>query len=105
MSLKDNSVAVIGMSGRFPGADDPDTFWSIIKNGTISIRSFSEDELKSVDARLRNNVNFVNAGAKINDPDLFDAGFFNCTPREAEIMDPQQRVFLMCAWEALERAT
>jgi phthiocerol/phenolphthiocerol synthesis type-I polyketide synthase E len=97
-------VAVIGMSGRFPGAQSLDEFWSNLRNGVESISHFSAEELKDVDPALVNNPNYVKAAGVLENIDLFDAQFFGFTPREAEIMDPQHRFFLECAWEALESA-
>src|SRR5262245_27926963 len=99
-------IAIIGMAGRFPGADNLDQFWQNLKNGVESISVFSEEELKSagVDSALAKIPGFVNAGSILNDVDLFDAAFFGFSPRDAETTDPQQRLFLECAWEGLENA-
>ncbi|HZU68588.1 MAG TPA: SDR family NAD(P)-dependent oxidoreductase [Ktedonobacteraceae bacterium] len=99
-------IAIIGMSGRFPGARDIEQFWHNVASGVKSIRSFSDDELLAagVDPELLKLPNYVKAGAVLEDIDLFDAAFFGYAPREAQITDPQQRFFLECAWEALERA-
>ena len=100
------AVAIIGMSGRFPGARDIETFWQNVSAGLKSIRSFSDEELLSagVDPELLKKANYVKSGAVLEDIDKFDAAFFGYAPREAQITDPQQRFFLECAWEALERA-
>src|SRR5579885_1076513 len=100
------AIAIIGMSGRFPGARDVDSFWQNIAAGKKSIRFFSDEELREagVDPALLQDPNYVKAGTVIEDIDRFDALFFGYTPREAEVMDPQQRLFLECAWEALESA-
>ncbi|HJT58206.1 MAG TPA: SDR family NAD(P)-dependent oxidoreductase [Ktedonobacteraceae bacterium] len=99
-------IAIIGMSGRFPGARDIETFWQNVSTGVKSIRSFSDEELLAagVDPSLLRQANYVRAGAVLEDIDRFDAPFFGYAPREAQITDPQQRFFLECAWEALERA-
>jgi phthiocerol/phenolphthiocerol synthesis type-I polyketide synthase E len=99
-------VAVIGMAGRFPGARDLDQFWHNLRAGVESVRFFSSEEIQAagVDARIASLPNYVRAGALIDDADRFDAEFFGFSPREAEIMDPQHRVFLECAWEAMEDA-
>ncbi|MBS0156099.1 MAG: SDR family NAD(P)-dependent oxidoreductase, partial [Nitrospira sp.] len=101
-----SAVAIIGMSGRFPGARDLSEFWANLVNGVESITSFSSDELHAagVDRATAGNSHYVNAGALLPDIDLFDAKFFGFLPREAEITDPQHRVFLECSWEALEDA-
>src|SRR5579883_2312398 len=100
------AIAIIGMSGRFPGARDVDSFWQNIAAGKKSIRFFSDEELREagVDPALLQDPNYVKAGTVIEDIDRFDALFFGYTPREAEVMDPQHRLFLECAWEALESA-
>ncbi|MBV9774812.1 MAG: non-ribosomal peptide synthetase, partial [Gemmatimonadetes bacterium] len=99
-------VAVIGMAGRFPGARDLDEFWSNLRSGVRSVRRFSDEELKAagVSRRDRGAPSYVPAGGAMEDVELFDAAFFGVTPREAVVMNPQKRVFLECAWEALERA-
>ncbi len=100
------SIALIGMSGRFPGARNVEEFWRNITDGVKSIRFFSDEELltSGVDPTLLTQPNYVKAGAPLADIDLFDASFFKFSPREAEITDPQQRILLECAWEALEDA-
>src|SRR2546421_9078880 len=99
-------VAIIGMAGRFPGAKNIDEFWCNLRDGVESISFLSDEELVSsgVDPAVLSTPNYVKAGALLEDADLFDAAFFGFTPREAEAMDPQHRLFLECAWEALERA-
>jgi len=99
-------IAVIGMSGRFPGANNIDEFWRNLRHGVESIRQFTDDELKSlgVSATSLQDPTFVKAGAILEKIDQFDASFFGYSPREAEIIDPQQRIFLECAWQALEDA-
>jgi acyl transferase domain-containing protein len=99
-----DGVAIIGMTGRFPGAKDIDQFWMNLRNGVESIQFFSDEELlaSGVDHTLLTHPNYVRANAPLDDIDLFDASFFGYTPREAQLMDPQQRLFLECAWEALE---
>jgi phthiocerol/phenolphthiocerol synthesis type-I polyketide synthase E len=99
-------IAVIGMAGRFPGAASVDRFWQNLVNGIESVSSFSNAQLLSagVDPDLLRLPNYVKAGIVLDGVDLFDADFFGFSPREAECTDPQQRVFLECAWEALESA-
>ena len=99
-------VAIIGMVIRCPGAKNVDEFWSNLKNGVESISFFTEEELRKAgisDALLRLPT-FIRASAPLEGLDLFDAEFFNYSAREAEFIDPQQRVFLECAVEALETA-
>lgn len=99
-------IAIIGLAGRFPGADDIDMFWENIRNGVESIKFFTQEDLKNsnIDASLLNDPNYVKASAIIEDIDMFDAQFFGFNPREAEIYNPQHRMFLECSWEALENA-
>ena len=99
-------VAIIGMAGRFPGAPDVETFWADLAAGREGIARLSADELREagVDPELLKRENYVPAKGVLDDADLFDAGFFGYHPREAEVLDPQHRVFLECVWEALESA-
>jgi len=99
-------IAIIGMAGRFPGAKTVTQFWQNLRKGIESIESYTAEELKAsgVDKAKINNPSFVNKGAAIEGSDSFDAMFFEYTPIEAEIMDPQHRILLECAWEALEDA-
>jgi len=97
-------IAIVGMACRYPGAANPAEFWANLCDGIESITHFGEDELLAagVPQSLLRDPNYVKARGVLGDPGLFDAGFFNITPREAELMDPQHRLFLECAWEALE---
>ncbi len=99
-------IAVVGMSGRFPGASDLDTFWDNLREGVESVTSFSDEELEAsgILASVRRDPRCVKAAPVLQAIDLFDAGFFGMTVREAERVDPQQRILLECAWEALEQA-
>ncbi|MDP4179619.1 MAG: beta-ketoacyl synthase N-terminal-like domain-containing protein [Bacillota bacterium] len=100
------SIAIIGMSGRFPGAKDMNEFWSNLYNGVESVKFFNRDELikMGIDEHLIDNPRFVAADAILDGMDQFDASFFDYSAREAEIMDPQHRLFLESAWEVLESA-
>jgi amino acid adenylation domain-containing protein len=100
------AIAIVGLAGRFPGAGDVDAFWRNLRDGVESIRFFSVEELKAagIDSAVLDDPRFVGARGVTDDADLFDAALFGFTPREAELLDPQQRLFLECAWEALERA-
>ena len=104
--LSGSEVAVIGMSGRFPGAQSVAEFWENLRRGVESLTTFTEEELAraGVDPRLLRQPNYVRAGMALDGADLFDAPFFGYTPREAEVMDPQHRLLLECAWEAMEHA-
>ncbi len=98
-------IAVIGMSGRFPGAANLDEFWQNLCAGRESIRRFAPDELDpSVPQSLRQDPDYVPARGVLDGADEFDAAFFGISPREAEIMDPQCRVFLQEASAALDAA-
>lgn len=99
-------IAVVGMAGRFPGARNVEQFWHNLKNGVESVSVFSDEDLLAagLDPALLSKSNYVKAGAVLEDVELFDATFFGYSPREAELIDPQQRIFLECAWEALENA-
>jgi acyl transferase domain-containing protein/acyl carrier protein len=103
---KNERVAIIGMAGRFPGAQTVEQFWENIKNGVNSIQFLSDEELVSSGVSLDeiNDQNYVKAYASFDNIEYFDAAFFGYSPREAELIDPQHRIFLECAWEALENA-
>ena len=99
-------IAVIGMSGRFPGAKNLDQFWQNLCDGVESIKFFTDEELlaKGVAAEILDDPNYVKAEAILDDIEMFDASFFDFTPREASLIDPQHRLFLEHAWKALENA-
>ena len=99
-------VAVVGISGRFPGARDVFEFWHNLANGVESITRFSNEELlaSGVSSSYVNNRSYVKAAPILTDPDLFDAPFFGFSPTEAKTMDPQHRILLELAYEALENA-
>lgn len=99
-------IAIIGMAGRFPGANNLEAFWQNLCDGTESITFLSDQELDAlgVDPKLRQRADYVKAASLLEGVDQFDASFFGYTSREAETMDPQHRIFLECAWEALEHA-
>lgn len=99
-------IAVIGMAGRFPGANDVEALWSNLLAGKTSIATFTENELRDsgVPLSIIANPDYVRARGILNDADGFDAHFFGYQSREAEQTDPQQRLFLEIAWAALENA-
>ncbi|HXO19983.1 MAG TPA: type I polyketide synthase, partial [Thermoanaerobaculia bacterium] len=101
-----NAIAIIGMTGRFPGAKDLEGFWESLVAGVESITFFSAQELRAagVEAELLADPAYVGARSVLDGAELFDAAFFGLSPREAEVIDPQHRLLLECAWEALERA-
>ncbi len=105
-SVAASDIAVIGMVGRFPGAPDVESFWRNLRDGVDSIRFFSKDELKAAgfDSQVISIPGFVPARGVLDDVESFDASFFGYSPRDAMLIDPQQRVFLECCWEALENA-
>jgi phthiocerol/phenolphthiocerol synthesis type-I polyketide synthase E len=99
------AIAVIGMSGMFPGAHNVEEFWQNLRDGVESISRFTDAELElNGDAALAHDSRYVKSKAILDGVELFDAAFFGFTPREAELADPQQRLFLQCAWSALENA-
>ena len=101
-----NAVAIIGMSGRFPGARDLGQFWQNLAGGVESVKFFSDEELLAagVPAELVHNPEYVKAAPVLDDVDQFDARFFQFSPREATLTDPQHRLMPECAWEAMEHA-
>lgn len=100
-------VAIIGMAGRFPGAANVDLFWRNLIAGVESISTFSDEELAAAGldiAAFKKEAGFIAARGVLQNAEWFDAAFFGMIPKEAEITDPQQRLFLEAAWEALEHA-
>jgi|CXWL01.1.fsa_nt_gi acyl transferase domain-containing protein len=99
-------IAIIGMGGRFPGAKNVREYWRNLCAGKETLTHFSSEELAELGASeaVRNDPSFVRVSPRIGEIDQFDAAFFNFSPREAEIIDPQSRVLLESAWEALEDA-
>ncbi|MBS0317645.1 MAG: acyltransferase domain-containing protein, partial [Proteobacteria bacterium] len=98
-------VAIVGMVGRFPGADNLEQLWRNLCDGVESISFFTPEELgPGIDPRLRDDPDYVRARGMIDGADRFDAAFFGISPLEARVMDPQQRVFLELAQQALENA-
>ncbi|MDR7098650.1 amino acid adenylation domain-containing protein [Lysobacter niabensis] len=97
-------IAIVAMAGRFPGAQDVEAFWRNLCEGRDSITMFGPDDLDpAVSAQERNDPAYVKARGVIEGVEQFDAAFFGIGPKEAELMDPQQRIFLELAWECLER--
>jgi acyl transferase domain-containing protein len=101
-----DDIAIIGMAGRFPGARDIAQFWHNLRDGVETIRFFEDEELSAagVPRERLAQENYVKARPVLDDVDAFDAEFFGYSPREAELTDPQQRLFLECSWQALEDA-
>ena len=102
-----SEIAVIGIAGRFPGAKNIHEFWENLKNGVESLSFISDGEFETLEVPpgWKEDPNYVRAkGGVLEDKEFFDASFFGYTQREAEIMDPQMRIFHECAWAALEDA-
>ncbi|HUS24725.1 MAG TPA: polyketide synthase, partial [Candidatus Binatia bacterium] len=98
-------IAIVGMGCRLPGAADAGEFWRRLLAGEETIRRLAEDELEDGSSEaLRRTPSYVKARPVLDRVEDFDAEFFGMYAREAELTDPQQRVFLECAWEALEDA-
>lgn len=99
-------IAVIGMSARFPGAQNINEYWENLKNGIESVVSFSAEDAvaEGEQSVIANKSNYVKANSFIEGKEYFDAKFFNYAPYEAELMDPQIRVFHECCWNAIEDA-
>ncbi|MCP5049499.1 MAG: type I polyketide synthase, partial [bacterium] len=103
----ESDIAVIGMACRFPGAKDVNGFWENLKNGVESVSFFTEEELETagIGREAFENPNFIKTrGGMLEEHQCFDASFFGYSPREAQVMDPQVRVFHECCWGALEDA-
>src|SRR6266550_3903531 len=99
-------IAIVGMSGRFPGARNVDEFWHNLAEGVESIARLSDQEIlaSGVPESCLSDPNYVKAAPILEEPGCFDAGFFGFSPMEARSMDPQQRILLELAHEALENA-
>jgi amino acid adenylation domain-containing protein len=99
-------IAVIGMAGKFPGAESIEALWRNVISGKESITFFSEQSLleAGVGSQTLSKANYVKANGVLGNVDLFDAEFFDINNHEAALMDPQHRLFLECAWQALEQA-
>ncbi|MEM6363470.1 MAG: beta-ketoacyl synthase N-terminal-like domain-containing protein [Planctomycetota bacterium] len=102
----DQRIAIIGMACRFPGAESVAEFWEMLRDGREGIRDLTDQELADagVSAQLASDPNYVRRVASFANPAGFDAGFFGYSPGEAELIDPQHRVLIECAWTALEDA-
>ncbi len=101
-----SAIAIIGMSGRFPGAATVNELWQNLLDGVPGIREFTDAELVAagIEPGELADPKYVRIGGSVADTDRFDASVFGINPREAETMDPQHRFFLECSWEALEVA-
>src|SRR5512146_21865 len=105
-NARSNAVAIVGMAGRFPGARGLEHFWRNVREGVEVLEEYSDADLEAagVDPAVRARPGYVRRGSPLAEADRFDAAFFGFSPREAQILDPQHRVFLETAWEALEHA-
>jgi len=101
-----DEIAIVGMAGRFPGAKNVHELWRNLCEGVESVTFFTVEEMTAsgVDPELSSHPMYVNASGFLEGADSFDAPFFGYSPREAELMDPQHRIFLECAWTAIEHA-
>ncbi len=99
-------IAIIGMAVRMPGALNVEEFWENLRTGTESISLFTKEEMLEAgfSPEIVNHPNFVAAKGIMENAEMFDANFFGISPREAELMDPQHRVLMECAWSAMEDA-
>src|ERR1700722_15129814 len=104
--MSSSAIAIVGMAGRFPGARNVSEFWRNLTNGVESITQFSRQELLAagVSAQDVADPRYVSSAPVLDDIELFDAGFFGFAPKDAQVTDPQQRLFLEVAWEAFEDA-
>ncbi|MFK8849099.1 beta-ketoacyl synthase N-terminal-like domain-containing protein [Streptomyces sp. Ac-502] len=102
----ETAVAVVGVGCRFPEAATPEEFWSNLDKGVVSLRDIPAEDLRrcGVSPEAAAAPGFVTRSGWIEDPELFAAEFFGCTPVEAELIDPQQRLFLEACRDGLERA-
>lgn len=99
-------IAIVGMAGRFPGAKNIDEFWQNLRDGVCSIRELTDEELdkNGVPKSVYSDENYRKVGALLDNVDYFDPSFWQLSKKEAEIMDPQHRLFLETCWHALEHA-
>ncbi|MCU7694196.1 polyketide synthase [Haoranjiania flava] len=101
---KNKDIAVIGMECNFPGAGSISEFWHVLKSGKETVSFFDSDEIdSSVDESIKNDPAYIKARGILKDVDQFDADFFNINPKLAELMDPQQRIFLEVCRNLLEK--
>ncbi|MCL6285132.1 SDR family NAD(P)-dependent oxidoreductase [Ruegeria sp. 2012CJ41-6] len=102
----EHAIAIVGLAGKFPNANTLDEFWINIRDGVESLDNLTEEDLDAagVPTSLYQHQDYVAKGTYLKDSAMFDAEFFGISPAEAEIIDPQQRLFLECAWHALEHA-
>ncbi|MDP4146687.1 MAG: type I polyketide synthase [Bacillota bacterium] len=106
--VSNKDIAVIGVYGKFPMADNMDEFWQNLRNGIDCIREFPDERMKDINSILPNSYMSSNPplckAAYLDDVDKFDYEFFNLSPSEARLMDPNQRLFLEAAWSVIDEA-
>jgi acyl transferase domain-containing protein len=104
--LNGSEIAIIGMAGRFPGAQNTEEFWNNLQGGIESVTFFNNEQLRAagVSEEALHSEDYVKARPLLKNIELFDAEFFGYSPREASVTDPQHRLFLECVWESLEIA-
>ncbi|HYH96005.1 MAG TPA: beta-ketoacyl synthase N-terminal-like domain-containing protein, partial [Hyalangium sp.] len=104
LARQDHAIAIIGMAGRFPGARSPRALWELMSEGREGLSHFTRESLHASDLppELLRDPSFVPALGMLEDAAHFDAAFFGYSPQEAQLTDPQQRLFLESCWEALE---
>ncbi len=105
-TTKQSDIAIIGLAGRFPGANNTDEFWNNLIQGKETISKFTNKELQEsgIQPSEYKNPRYVKAKGIVEDIDKFDTDFFGYPPKEVEKMDPQIRLLHECCWEALENA-
>ncbi|MFF8021488.1 amino acid adenylation domain-containing protein [Streptomyces sp. NPDC007896] len=105
-SMPADAIAVVGMALRVPGASTPEQFWENVRNGVESIKFFTDEELLAAGVAAQDLADpaYVKAFGALEGVGDFDPRFFGFSPREAQMLDPQHRLFLECAWQALEHA-
>lgn len=105
-TLPNDTIAIVGMAGRFAAAEDVPEFWRAMLDGRELITSYTRDELlaRGVPENVVDHPDYVPARGAMSDPLGFDAPFFGYSPREAQLMDPQQRLILETAWHIAEDA-
>ncbi|WP_406492314.1 SDR family oxidoreductase [Streptomyces sp. NBC_00846] len=106
IEVASTDIALVGLSGRFPKAADAAELWANVRAGRSGVTRFTDEQLRAagVAQHLLDDPDYVKAGAVVDGVDLFDAGFFGINPKEAQILDPQHRLFLEHSWHALEDA-
>ncbi|NBD13541.1 non-ribosomal peptide synthetase/type I polyketide synthase [Corallococcus silvisoli] len=102
----ESAIAIVGMSGRFPGARNLAEFWRNLCEGVESVSFFTEEELRGsvLEPSHLDDPRYVPASAVLDDVEHFDAEHFGLMPKQARLTDPQHRIFMECVWEAIEDA-